>query len=75
MYRSLTSSLVTFLLAHWGNLSLDTQQLLDWGVDATLVLKTCLVEVVVTLFLAEIEQKQTLLRKQGLDVYTTRCNI
>jgi len=47
MYRWLILSLVAFLLAHWGYLSLDTKELPDWGVAATMILETCLVELVI----------------------------
>jgi IS4 transposase len=30
MYRWFVLSLVAFILAHWGNLSMDTQTLPDW---------------------------------------------
>ena len=74
-YRWLILSLVAFLLAHWGYLSLDTKQLPDWGIATTIILETCLVEVVVAVFLAEIEHKRTLLQQQGLDIQITRCKI
>jgi len=75
MYRWLIWSLVAFLLAHWGDLSLDTKELPDWGVAATIILETCLVELVIALLLAELERQRPLLKQQGLDVQITRCKI
>jgi hypothetical protein len=75
MYRWLILSLVAFLLAHWGYLSLDTRELPDWGVAATIILETCLVELVIALLLAEVERQRPLLKQQGLDVQITRCKI
>jgi len=75
MYRWLILSLVAFLLAHWGYLSLDTKELPDWGVAATIILETCLVELVIALLLAEVERQRPLLKQQGLEVQITRCKI
>ena len=68
MYRWLISSLIAFLLADWGYLSVDTQQIPDWGVADTLILESCLVEVIIAFLLAEVEQKRTVLQKQGFDL-------
>jgi len=42
MYRWLVLSLVAFILAHWGYLSLDTKVLPDWAETAAVVLMVCL---------------------------------
>jgi len=75
MYRWLVLSLVAFILAHWGYLSMNTEAFPDWVEAATVVLRTCLSEVVVALLLQEIEQNRLLLYEQGWGVQIIRCKI
>ncbi len=75
MYRWLVLSLVAFILAHWGYLSMNTEVLPDWAEAANVVLKACLSELVVELLLQEIERNRSLLWDQGWDVQITRCKM
>jgi uncharacterized membrane protein YhhN len=75
MYRWLILSLVAFILAHWGYLSLNTKDLPDWGVAGQLIVETCLAEVLLAIFLTEFERLQPLLLKLGWDVQITWCKI
>lgn len=75
MYRWLILSLVAFILAHWGYLSMDTQTLPDWAEAATIVMEFALADVLVTLLSADIEHKRSLLEQQGFEVQITRCKM
>lgn len=75
MYRWLVLSLVAFILAHWGYLSMDTQTLPDWAEAAATVMAFALADVLVTLLLADIERKRSLLEQQGFEVQITRCKM
>lgn len=75
MYRWLVLSLVAFILAHWGYLSLATDALPDWAAAASVVREAALADVLVTLLLVDIERKRSLLLQQGIDVQITRCKI
>lgn len=75
MYRWLILSLVAFILAHWGYLSLNSKDLPDWGMAATVILESCLADVLVAVFLAEVEHQRSLLIKRGWDVQIIRCKI
>jgi hypothetical protein len=75
MYRWLVLSLVAFILAHWGYLSMETEALPDWAVAATIVLEVALADVVVALLLADIERKRPLLQQQGVEIHITRRKI
>jgi hypothetical protein len=75
MYRWLVLSLVAFILAHWGYLSLEAQALPDWAEAAATVLEVALADVLVALLLADIERKRPLLQQQGIEVQITRCKM
>lgn len=75
MYRWLILSLVAFILAHWGYLSLEAQALPDWAEAAATVLEVALADVLVALLLADIERKRPLLQQQGIEVQITRCKM
>ncbi|MEO0538768.1 MAG: transposase [Cyanobacteria bacterium P01_A01_bin.123] len=75
MYRWLILSLVAFILAHWGYLSMDTETLPDWAEAAAVVMEFTLADVLVVLLLADVERKRLLLKRQGIEVQITRCKI
>ncbi|MEA5449688.1 IS701 family transposase, partial [Leptolyngbya sp. CCNP1308] len=75
MYRWLVLSLVAFILAHWGYLSLETEALPDWAEAAAVVMEAALADVLVYLLLADIERKRPLLQQQGFEVQITRCKM
>lgn len=75
MYRWLILSLVAFILAHWGYLSLETKELPDWAVAAAVVLEVALADVLVHLLLADSERKRSLLQQQGIEIQITRCKM
>jgi len=75
MYRWLILSLVAFILAHWGYLSLGTDALPDWGQAATIILEAAFAEVVVEALLKDIERRRPLLEQQGIDIQIINCKI
>ena len=75
LYRWLVLSLVAFILAHWGYLSLETDKLPDWAQAAAVVLEAALADVLIDLLLADIERKRPLLLQLGIDVQITRCKM
>jgi hypothetical protein len=75
MYRWLVLSLVAFILAQWGYLSLETGALPDWVEAAAIVMEAALADVLVSLRLADIERRRALLQQQGIDIQITRCKM
>jgi hypothetical protein len=75
LYRWLVLSLVAFVLAHWGYLSMETQALPDWAEAASVVMETALADVLAALLLADIERRRPLLQQQGIEIHITRCKM
>jgi hypothetical protein len=75
MYRWLVLSLVAFILAHWGYLSMDSSGLPDWAAAAAVVMEAALADVLVAILLAELERRRSLLLKRGIEVQIIRCKI
>ena len=75
VYRWLVVSLIAFVLAHWGYLSLDVESLPDWGLAAQVIVEACFADVVIALLIAEVERKQPLLEDMGWKVHIERCKI
>lgn len=75
MYRWLVLSLVAFILAHWGYLSMDSPELPDWAAAAAVVMEAALADVLAALLLNELERRRPLLRERGIDVQIIRCKI
>ncbi|MBF2080188.1 MAG: transposase [Synechococcales cyanobacterium T60_A2020_003] len=75
MYRGLVLSLVAFLLAHWGDLAMDTSALPDWAVAAKVVFEAVLPAVAIALVFRQLERQQPLLQRHGYQVQIVRCKI
>lgn len=54
---------------------MDTDALPDRAVAAAVVMEAALAHVLVTLLLADLEQKRPLLQQQGIEVQITRCKM
>ncbi|PSN20757.1 IS701 family transposase [filamentous cyanobacterium CCP5] len=72
LYRWLVLSLVAFVLAHWGYLSMESQALPDWAEAAA---EVALADVLMALLLADIERRRPLLQQQGIEIHVTRCKM
>ena len=75
VYRWLLLSLIAFILSHWVYLSTRLSTLPDWGQAACLALETLFPEIVVCLFLLELERIRPLLNASGLGVHLYWCKI
>lgn len=75
MYRWLVLSLVAFILAHWGYLSMDTPALPDWALAARVVFEAVLPEVAIALLFRQLEQQQPLLLQHGYQLQIIRCKM
>jgi Transposase DDE domain. len=75
MYRWLVLSLVAFILAHWGYLSMDTSTLPNWGTAARTVFEATLPQVAIALLIQQLEDHQPLLQQHGYQLQITRCKM
>lgn len=75
MYRWLILSLTAYLLAHWTYLVTQFPSLPDWGEAAQIALSSFFPQIVVSLFLLNIERLIPLARSRGFDIYFSRCKI
>ena len=75
MYRWFILSLIAYLIAHWTYLSTQLPDLPDWGEAAKTALECFFPQILVSLFLLELERLMTLLRSYGFDIHFSRCKI
>lgn len=75
MYRWFILSLIAYLIAHWTYLSTQLPDLPDWGEAAKTALECFFPQILVSLFLLELERLITLLRSYGFDIHFSRCKI
>ncbi len=75
VYRYLLLSMTAYLLAHWGHLSQGRESLPRWGVSARTILEEVLPQTVIEGLLMEIEKREALLRRHGIEVRVDRCKI
>ncbi len=75
VYRYLLLSLLAYLLAHWGYLSLGRGGLPRWGAAARTILEEVLPQTVIEGLLTEIGKRSELLRSHGIEVSVARCKI
>lgn len=75
VYRYLLLSLMAYLLAHWGHLSLGGEGLPRWAEAARTILEEALAGAVIEGLLTEIEERGALLRRHGIEVRVDRCKI
>lgn len=75
MYRWLVLSLVAFILAHWGYLSMDTSTLPNWAAAARTVFEAVLPQVAIALLIQQIHDHQPLLQQHGYQLQITRCKM
>jgi hypothetical protein len=75
VYRWLVLSLIAYLLAHWAYLSTATADLPDWGQAAQLALQAILPQLLVFLFLLELERMPPLALSYGIYIQLSRCKI
>jgi hypothetical protein len=75
VYRWLILSLIAYILAHWAYLSSGTPDLPDWGQAAQLALQAILPQLLLFLFLLELERIRPLALSHGLYIQLSRCKI
>ena len=75
VYRWLVLSLIAYLLAHWAYLSTATTDLPDWGQAAQLALQAILPQLLMFLFLLELERMRPLALSYGIYIQLSRCKI
>jgi hypothetical protein len=75
VYRWLVLSLIAYLLAHWAYLSSDTTDLPDWGQAAQIALQAILPQLLLFLFLLELERMRPLALSYGIYIQLSRCKI
>jgi hypothetical protein len=75
VYRWLVLSLIAYILAHWAYLSINSTALPDWEDAAQTALKFILPQILVSLFLLDIEQLIPLARSHCFDINISRCQI
>lgn len=75
MYRWLILSLIAYLIAHWTYLSTQLPDLPDWGKAAKTALECFFPQILVSLFLLELERLLPLVRSYGFDIQISRCKI
>lgn len=74
-YRYLALSFAAYLLAHWGHLMRGFEGPPRWGEAAESILEEALSGWVVESLLREIEQRDALFRRHGVEVQVDRCKI
>jgi hypothetical protein len=75
VYRWLVLSLIAYLLAHWAYLSSGTTDLPDWGQAAQSALQGILPQLLVFLFLLELERMRPLALSHGIYIQISRCKM
>jgi hypothetical protein len=75
VYRWLILSLIAYILAHWAYLSSGTTDLPDWGQAAQLALQAILPQLLMFLFLLELERMRPLALSHGIYIQVSRCKI
>jgi hypothetical protein len=75
VYRWLVLSLIAYLLAHWAYLSSGPTDLPDWGQAAQLALQAILPQLLLFLFLLELERMRPLALSYGIYIQLSRCKI
>jgi hypothetical protein len=75
VYRCLVLSLIAYILAHWAYLSTQLPDLPDWGEAAQTALEFIFPQILVFLFLLDIEHLMPLVRSYGFDIHISRCKI
>jgi hypothetical protein len=75
VYRWLVLSLIAYLLAHWAYLSSGTTDLPDWGQAAQIALQAILPQLLLFLFLLELERMRPLALSYGIYIQLSRCKI
>lgn len=75
MYRWLILSLIAYLIAHWTYLLTQRSDLPDWGEAAQTALECLFPQILVSLFLLELQRLIPLLRSLGFDIHFYRCKI
>jgi hypothetical protein len=75
VYRWLVLSLIAYLLAHWAYLSTATTDLPDWGQAAQLALQAILPQLLLFLFLLELERIRPLALSYGIHIQLSRCKM
>jgi hypothetical protein len=75
VYRWLILSLIAYILAHWAYLSTNPTDLPDWGEAAQIALESILPQILVFLFLLNLERMIPLARSHGFDIHFSRCKI
>jgi hypothetical protein len=75
VYRYLILSMAAYVLAHWGYLCRCGEGVPEWGVGAGVILEEVLAEVVIMDLIKEIEERQTLLRRHGINIQVHRCKM
>jgi hypothetical protein len=75
VYRWLVLSLIAYLLTHWAYLSTATTDLPDWGQAAQLALQSILPQLLLFLFLLDLERIRPLALSYGIYIQFSRCKI
>lgn len=75
VYRWLILSLIAYILAHWAYLSTQLPDLPDWGEAAHTARQFIFPQILVSLFLLDIEHLIPLARSYGFDIHISRCKM
>jgi hypothetical protein len=75
VYRWLVLSLIAYILAHWAYLSTQLPNLPDWGEAAQAARQFIFPQILVSLFLLDIEHLIPLARSYGFNIHISRCKI
>jgi hypothetical protein len=75
VYRWLVLSLIAYILAHWAYLSSGTTDLPDWGQAAQLALEALLPQLLLFLFLLELERMRPLALSYGIYIQLSKCKM
>ena len=75
VYRWLVLSLIAYILAHWAYLSTQFPDLPNWGEAAHTARQFIFPQILVLLFLLDIEHLIPLARSYGFDIHISRCKM
>jgi hypothetical protein len=75
VYRWLVLSLIAYILAHWAYLSSATTDFPDWGQAAQLALQALLPQLLMFLFLLDLERIRPLALSHGIYIQLSRCKM
>ncbi|HEY9728789.1 MAG TPA: transposase [Chroococcales cyanobacterium] len=75
VYRWLVLSLIAYILAHWAYLSTHLPDLPDWGKAAQIAREFIFPQILVSLFLLNLEHLIPLARSYGFYIHLSRCKI